>query len=348
MEQPLENCPLPNRTGCDRMITDGSEMPRPVTEEDILSKIARAFPSTGMKTVGLRLDDDAALVTPRSGYETILTSDWFLEGSHFLCDKHPADAIGWKCLTRAASDIAAMGGVPRYFLLSLAIPESQSGTWLNEFLRGLGQAASALNCKLAGGDTTRREEILISVTVIGEVANGRAIRRTRAKPGDQLFVTGTLGEAELGLRILREGRGFARPQNPALKRHLYPEPRLALGQWLARDKLATAMMDLSDGLSSDLPRLCAASQVGAKILAEYLPISSLVNRVEALSLAFHGGDDYELLFAVRPAVAQKLPKAYRGVPLTRIGEITTRKKILVESAGKSHNLIPAGWDPFRK
>lgn len=323
-------------------------MARAVNENDLLAKIMRAFPATGKRVLGLALDDDVAVVSPRSGVETILTCDWMLEGSHFLRDRHPADAVGWKSLARAVSDIAATGGVARYFLLSLAIPEGLTGTWLQEFLQGLRRAASTMHCKLAGGDTTRRDDILIGVTVIGEIAEKLAIRRSGAKPGDKLFVTGTLGEAELGFKMLRKQRGLARPKNAALRGHLYPEPRLAVGQWLAKKRLASAMMDLSDGLSSDLPRLCAASEVGARITAEHLPISPLTPPKDALSLALHGGDDYELLFAVRPETARKIPREYRGISLTQIGEITAEKKVLVERTGKVSLLATSGWDPFRK
>ncbi len=323
-------------------------MPRPVTEEDVWRRIAQAFPGTGKNALGLPLDDDAALLTSRAGQQTLLTCDWFLEGTHFLRDRHPADAVGWKCLARATSDIVAMGGAPRCFLLSLALPGSHCGPWLRGFFEGLQRAAAAFACNLAGGDTTRRDEILISVTVVGEVPSGKAIRRSGARAGDQVFVSGTLGEAELGLRMMQKHRGFAQPKNAALKKHLYPEPPLALGQWLLRNKLASAMMDLSDGLSSDLPRLARASGVGAKIVAAQLPIPRLADRAEGISLALHGGDDYELLFSVRPAVARRLPETYLGRALTRIGEITARKKIVVEMAGTVKPLPPGGWDPFRK
>ena len=181
-------------------------MKRNLSEDELVARIARGFsPSRGS---GVRLDagDDAALWQPRPGYETILTSDWFLEGSHFLKDLHPADSVGWKCLARAASDIAAMGGTPRCFLLSLALPDSQAGKWLGGFLGGLQRAAKRLGCALAGGDTSRREHILINITVIGEVAKGTAVVRSGARPGDLLFVSGRLGEAELGLGELRRSK----------------------------------------------------------------------------------------------------------------------------------------------
>lgn len=316
-------------------------------ENEILKKIAQLGSGSSQGQLLLALGDDAALLQQRPGYETILTCDWLLEGSHFLRKKHPPDAVGWKCLVRAASDVAAMGGTPRCFLLSLALPPDATGEWLRGFLQGLRRASRALGCELAGGDTTRRDEILISITVIGEIRSGLAIRREGARPGDLLFVTGKLGEAELGLRMLREGHGAARGKNVALQKHLYPEPRFAVGQWLAKNKLASAMMDLSDGLSTDLTRLCTASGVGAQIQAEELPVSSLVERRDALALALHGGDDYELLFAVRPGKVGKIPREYRGVSLTCVGEIVAGKSILVVDSGKMSPLAPGGWDPFR-
>ena len=317
-----------------------------MTEDELVRKIQRAFPSTRNGALGLGIGDDAALFTPRHGYDVVLTCDWFLEGSHFLRDKHPPDSVGWKCLARAVSDIAAMGGVPRCFLLSLALPGSSTGRWLGEFLRGLRWASKALSCELAGGDTTRREEILVSLSVAGEVRKGQAIRRAGARPGDQLFVTGTLGEAELGLRMLRQEKGLARPRNAALRKHLYPVVRLAVGRWLAEKKLASAMMDLSDGLSTDLGRLCKASGVGARIMAGSLPVTPLVERAEGTELALHGGDDYELMFAVRPNDAGKIPSKYRGVALAQIGEIRAGQEILVEQDSKLRRLLSGGWDPF--
>jgi len=246
-----------------------------------------------------------------------------------------------------------MGGVPRCFLLSLALPESRTDRWLDAFLGGLRRAASKFDCTLAGGDTTRRREILINVTIVGEIRNARAVLRSGACAGEIIYVTGRLGEAELGLRMLRSRNGPVGPSNPPLKKHLYPEPRLALGQWLAEKGLATSMMDLSDGLSSDLPRLCAASGVGADVESEKLPMVQHASagrgpRVDPLQLALHGGDDYELLFTVRPSRVNMLPKTLRGVPLTAIGRITEQRGlVLLKQEGRERQLHPGGWDPFR-
>jgi thiamine-monophosphate kinase len=326
-------------------------------ENQLLARIAQAFDQKqGSKNRFLKLGigDDAALYAPRAGCETILSCDWFLEDTHFLRKKHPADAIGWKCLARAVSDIAAMGGVPRCFLLSMALPSNHIGRWLDKFLRGLQRSSRQFGCPLAGGDTTQTEQILINVSVIGEVRRGRAILRSGARAGDLIYVTGRLGEAELGLRLLRNPKAKARKKDPSLRKHLYPEPRLRLGQWLAKKQIASAMMDLSDGLSSDLPRMCAASGVGARIEEGKLPTARppayfARSGVDPLKLALHGGDDYELLFTVPKAKTRLLRRSLEGVMLTQIGEVTRRKKIALEHAdGRTEMLIPGGWDPFRR
>jgi len=322
-----------------------------VKEETVFRKIAAAFAASRTSLTGVRLGigDDAALFAPRTGCETILSCDWFLEGTHFLRDKHPAEAVGWKSLGRAMSDLAAMGGTPRCFLLSMALPTELTGRWLTGFLGGIRGASEKFGCVAAGGDTTRRKEILINITVVGEVKKGRALLRSGARVGDELFVSGTLGEAELGLRQLRKKKGLARATNAALRKHLYPEPRIALGQWLAEKRLATAMMDLSDGLSTDLLRLCAASGVGAKVEAAALPCVGSRDRADGLALALHGGDDYELLFSVSEKQAKHVPKSYRGLALTRIGKIVAGKSIkLALGDSRERTLAPGGWDPFRE
>jgi thiamine-monophosphate kinase len=323
-------------------------MKQKANEDVLVQRIERAFGRRNTNGLVLPAGDDAALWAPTRGQETILTCDWFLEGTHFLRHKHPADAVGWKCLARAVSDVAAMGGQPRCFLLSMALPVALTGGWLDEFLRGLRRASKTLRCELAGGDTTRGECVLINVTVIGEIARRRAIRRSGATAGDAIYVSGTLGEADLGLRELRQSQGMGSAGDAALRKHFYPEPRLDVGAWLAKTRLATAMMDLSDGLSTDLPRLCAASRVGAKIEVDSLPATTLTDSREARELALHGGDDYELLFTVTRKNVARVPRSFRGVRLTRIGEITQRGKVVMTEGGKAAPLKAGGWDPFRE
>jgi len=327
-----------------------------IREDELVRKIGASMrQGSGVPAqVLLGIGDDAALFRPRPGYELILTCDWFLEGTHFLRDKHPPDSVGWKCLARAVSDIAAMGGIPRCFLLSLAVRSSDTGRWLDEFLTGLRRASRKFQCVLAGGDTTRSNEILINVTVVGEVRRGRAILRSGARAGDIVFVSGRLGEAELGLQILKRNKRDANSKDSRLKKHLYPEPRIALGRWLAEKGLATSMMDVSDGLSTDLPRLCAASGVGARVNATKIPALLIPSHgglrgTDPLQLALHGGDDYELIFTVRPNRMKSFPRSFGGVPLTPIGVITSKRQmVLVNADGHERRLESAGWDPFRE
>ena len=334
---------------------EGTLRTRESNEDTLIRKIrhclGRSVP-TSSSSLRLGIGDDAAIFIPSPGHETILTCDWFLEGTHFRRN-HPADSIGWKCLARAASDIAAMGALPRCFLLSLGLPATHTRHWLDEFLGGLLRASRRFACAIAGGDTTRRSDILIHVTVIGEIVKGRAVLRSGARPGDLIYVSGTLGEAELGLRRVRSSRRRADKNDPVLRKHLCPEPRLALGRWLAENALATAMMDLSDGLSSDLPRICSASVVGARVEARSVPVVSISPREVSrgfapVQFALHGGDDYELLFTVPPRKARLIPRSFEGVPLTAIGEVTRGSQVLlIGEHGREERLRVGGWDPFR-
>jgi thiamine-monophosphate kinase len=330
-------------------------------EDELIQGIASALAFKSSRRLDLGIGDDAALLSSRPNSETILTCDWFLEGRHFLFRSHPPDSVGWKCLARALSDIAAMGGQPRCFLLSLALPKSvaynekgRSPGWLDGFLRGLRRAARRFECPLAGGDTTRAHQILISVTVVGQVQAGQAVHRSGARPGDKVFVSGTLGLAELGLETLRRRSKASSQSDIALRKHLYPEPRLALGQWLARHKLASSMMDISDGLSSDLARLCAAGRVGARIEVARIPSPKALQAdsrksSDASSLALNGGDDYELLFTVPARYLARIPRSFQGIALTEIGEITRERRMLVVARdGTTKPLLLRGWDPFRK
>jgi len=327
------------------------------TEDDILREIAGSSRSpqknSSTNSLALGIGDDAALFRLRPGYETILTCDWFLEGTHFLRERHPPDSVGWKCLARAVSDIAAMGGAPRCFLLSLALPDSHTGQWLDQFLGGLRRASRKFHCVLAGGDTTRQEQILINVTVIGEVKRGHAVLRSGAREGDLIYVSGSLGEAELGLQLLKLTKKSANLRDPLLRKHLYPQPRLELGRWLAEKRIATAMIDLSDGLSSDLARICSSSGVGALLDHDQFPAvrvpRSLLKKVnESLQLALHGGDDYELLFTAPPRKLPGLPWNRKDLRIYPIGVITSGPNIVYHGPGSPFILRPGGWDPFRR
>ena len=199
------------------------------------------------------------ILRERRKTDWVVTCDAFLEGVHFLPDATPADSVGYKSLARATSDIAAMGAIPRFFFLTLAIPATHTGNWFDQFLDGMARAARELGLRLAGGDTTQFSSVAISLTVLGEAAHGSAVARSGARPGDLIYVSGPLGRAELGLRLLQSGLAKASSHRALLQPHFYPRIRVELGTWLARNRIATAMIDISDGLSTDLARLCAAS-----------------------------------------------------------------------------------------
>ena len=323
------------------------------SERALIERVARKVPSRFGGNLRVGIGDDAAIVRPRYGVEWVLTTDAFLENVHFLLRAHPPEAVGYKALARAASDLAAMGARPLYFLLSLALPSSCTGKWFDHFLEGMSRAARNFGLTLAGGDTTCSPLASINLTLVGEVNPGRAVLRSGARSGNLICVSGTLGEAELGLRLLQ--RGWDKKKwKKLLQKHFYPEPRLALGEWLSKSGTATAMIDTSDGLSTDLANLCEASGLGARVWAEKIPKVAVPSDarklgLDSLSLALDGGEDYELLFTVPRRLEKHLPRAVRGVPITVIGEITRGRRILlIDDAGLTRPLPAQGWDPFRK
>lgn len=323
-----------------------------VSENELIERVRRRFPSaaSGLPT---GIGDDAAILHPRPGTELVVTTDAFLENVHFLRKTHPPDAVGYKAVARATSDIAAMGARARYLFLTVGLPKEVAGAWLDRFLGGMARAARRFGLTLAGGDTTLYSSFVASLTVIGEVDRGRAILRSGARPGDVLYVSGNLGEAELGWRLVQAGLHRQKRWVEVLRKHFYPEPRLALGAWLAARRYATSMIDTSDGLSTDLKHICTASGVGAVIRTERIPLPRIPPgvgrmRLDAVNLALNGGEDYELLFTVPRKLATRLPRSVRGVPITAVGEITRTRQIrLVDASGNAKVLQPGGWDPFR-
>jgi thiamine-monophosphate kinase len=324
-----------------------------VREIDLIERVHRKFPSAGVG-LSLGIGDDAAVLRPSAGKECVITTDAFLENVHFLKKIHAPRAAGYKALARATSDIAAMGARARYFFLTMGIPDSCTGPWLDDFLGGMARAARLFGLVLAGGDTTKYPVIVASLTVLGEVNRGRAILRSGAKPGDLLCVSGRLGEAELGLRLIQRKLHKRKRWSRLMKKHFLPEPRLALGEWLAAHRFATSMIDTSDGLSTDLGHICNASGVGAVVWPQKIPMVRIPPELQRLGLdplelALQGGEDYELLFTVPKKFSGRLPRKIEGIPVTVIGEITRRKEVVLTGAdGKSVVLQTKGWDPFRK
>lgn len=318
-----------------------------------LAPLAAGFPGA------FGLKDDCAVLAPTPGCELVLKTDPVVGGVHFLPDDDPAD-IAWKALAVNVSDLAAKGAAPRIYLMALSLPEAPERDWMARFAEGLGAAQRAFGIVLAGGDTDRTPgNLSIAITVIGEVPAGRMVRRAAAETGDVLYVSGTLGDAALGLALRRDGALAARlglnaeEARHAVGRYLRPQPRVMLAEALRAH--ARAAMDLSDGLMKDLGRMCRASGVGAEVMARNLPLSLAMRRALAAEPArlkdvVAAGDDYEVLAAV-PSVACaefEAAAARAGVAVTRIGGITSDREVRVLDA-HGVPLAPqrTGWDHFQ-
>ena len=330
------------------------------SEFDFINALRQRVASSAVAGIG----DDAAVFRNNSGKETVVSTDLLVEDIDFRRTTTPPYLLGHKALAVSLSDLAAMGSRPLWALVSIGMPED---VWQTDFVDrmydGWLDLANRYGVQLIGGDTSRtNEHIVIDSIAIGECSAGMAVKRTGASVGDQIFVTGSLGAAAAGLRLIERGAHLAE-QNLAdedsqkldhvLLRQLRPEPRVGWGIVLGEERVATAMIDLSDGLSSDLNHLCAASDVGALIDSALLPIDERVvelcgrRALDPLQLALHGGEDFELLFTVKPENATRLPRRVDGVEIKRIGEITpTSDGVKISEGTRTWDLRPGGWKHF--
>jgi thiamine-monophosphate kinase len=307
-----------------------------------IRKLARPPAASGPVVQGI--GDDCAILQPPHGRQLLVTTDFSVENVHFRRKWHPAPSVGHRCLARGLSDIAAMGGTPAACFLSLGLPPKIPQPWVDGFLRGLLELARSFHVQLAGGDISSAAEIVSDIVVTGHVPSGKAILRSAARPGDRIYVTGSLGGSAAVLHQLLAGKRIRATRSSP---HFYPQPRIQVGQWLQKRGLATAMIDLSDGLSVDLSHICEESWVSARISAGEIPIA----QGSSLELALHGGEDYELLFTA-PKNA-KLPSRIAGVAVTEIGTIlnpgnySSAIQILGEN-GVVRPLPQRGWEHFRQ
>ena len=313
----------------------------PLGEKNLIKQIRRS--ARGGESVVTGIGDDCAVLSVPPGHELLVTTDFSIEKVHFRRDWHRPELVGRRCLTRGLSDIAAMGGEPRAAFLSLALPTDIPQKWVDRFLRGLLDLAEEFKVPLAGGDTAQSAGgVQADIVVVGSVPRGKAVLRSGAKAGEQIYVTGELGGAAAALARLME----AKPVGAEYFRHFRPQARVAVGQWLRRRGVASAMIDLSDGLSTDLEHICQESHVGAEIEVEAIPRArvGLGKKRVAPEFALHGGDDYELLFTS----AAKIPSEVEGVRVTRIGRTTQSAGMrLIAADGKARRLEAEGWEHFR-
>lgn len=335
----------------------------PLAEKALISQIRSKTARRGASGIIAGIGDDCAVLRLAPGQDSLVTTDFSLEGIHFRRDWHPPESVGHRCLARGLSDIAAMGGEPVAAFLSLALPRDLPQAWADRFTQGLLSLAKKHRVTLAGGDTAESPNgVLADIVVVGSVPKGKAILRSGAHPGDRIYVSGALGGSAAAVLQFQSLSHYSeggdsdfpkssrkRPNPLTYPRHFYPEPRLKLGRILREKGLATAMIDISDGLSTDLAHVCEESKVGAEISAELIPRAPVGRpaREVGIDLALHGGEDYELLFTAH--ASKRVPPQIAGVALTHIGVITRSRvpAIFLRNADGVSQLDSRGWEHFR-
>ena len=305
---------------------------REIGEGALIRKIREKFQDQQGVTIGI--GDDAAVFDFPSGYSAVFCSDLVAENAHFIRNLHPPDSIGYKAVAVNVSDVGAMGGVPMHFLISVSLPGDLDFSWVEGFLDGVERACTDFGVSLVGGDSSSSDRIFVDVSMIGRVPTGRAVLRSGARTGDNIYVTGTLGGSMLGLELLKAGQAG----ESAVTRHLYPQPRHRVGAAVLDG--AHAMIDVSDGLSTDLSHIIQESHVSARIYKDRIPVAAGAEDAHAL----HGGEEYELII-----VAPELPAEIEGIPVVRIGEIIDssldHQLFLIDGVRESV-LAPRGWQHF--
>ena len=326
-------------------------------EAEIISRIRRRARATDQVLTGI--GDDAAVLRHGAATDLIACCDLMAEGVHFRREWAAPRLIGYKALAVTLSDVAAMGGVARFAMMSIALPRTLPAGFIEELLEGIFELADSAGVSIIGGDTSSSvDSLFVDTSVIGECAAGRAITRKGAKAGNAIYVTGALGAASLGLSLLEQGARLANlagsdARAEALMKHLTPAPRLKLGQAIGERGLATAMIDISDGLSTDLWHVLDESDCGAIIKADAIPIAGCVQRlatgdskINTLRLALDGGEEYELLFTAPPENQTEIAELSEefAVPVTAIGRIVADKGLRLERDGSLEQVPPSGYE----
>ncbi len=333
--------------------TDHEDL-RDIGEFGLINRIRKWF-STSDPALIRGIGDDVAVIG--LGKKVwLVTTDLLIEDIHFELDWIDPFHLGRKALLVNLSDIAAMGGVPKYFVISLGVPEHLPLSFLSSFYRGLKDGATRFSVALIGGDTSVSEKVIVNICLLGEGKKERLLFRNGAQVGDDLFVSGTLGDAALGLKILQKMGRQAEPKG-LIRRHHSPSPRIQLGQALANHHGITAMIDVSDGLLIDTHHLMEESKVGARIWEDRIPLSKLYQKcVHSFSkfpyeFALRGGEDYELLFTARPEMRKRISElsASLKIPITQIGQVVPEQKglRLIKKNGKEYTPSHLGFEHFK-
>ncbi len=313
-----------------------------VGEFEVIARLKQRFARSGVGIVR-GIGDDTAVLRPSPGYLVLATTDAAVEGVHFLRASTTPRLLGQRVLAVNLSDIAAMGGIPRWALVSLSLPETTPLDFIDDLAAGLGEEAARFGVGIVGGNLARSpERLVLDLTLLGEGEPDRVVYRTGARAGDRVLVTGTLGDAAAGLAVLLGDAPSGLPgADELIGRQRLPTPRVEAGRVIARSGLATAMIDVSDGLASDLGHLCEDNGLGATVFADQLPLSAAIQTLAAtvgrdpLDWALHGGEDYELLLTAPSERVAQLTAAVQavGVRLTDVGEMTERAGIWLQRPG---------------
>ena len=330
-------------------------------EFNLIDRIRKILPVSGNKDVVVDIGDDTAAIRIDRKRVLLLTCDIQVEGRHFLFDRTTPYRVGRRSIAVNLSDIASMGGKPTYALVSLGLPADMPVESFHRLFEGIRDEMSAFGGYVIGGNlASTKEELVVDVAIIGEVDASCMLTRSKARPGDRIFVTGTLGASGAGMEALRMyGKKVPKKYADMVKRHVLPEPRVEMGMRIGRSRIASGMIDLSDGVAGDLYHICEKSRVGAEIYEERLPLPEHIGEIaekcgrSVLDIALHNGEDYELLFTVPPSVPESKIRALpgkTGVMVTEIGKIVEKRAgyRLVDARGKKTPLRPSGWDHFRK
>ena len=328
--------------------------PGRVGENEIIEHLIKRY-AVSHPALKKGIGDDAAVWLPDGAREfCLVTTDMLVEEIDFRREWTTPRDLGRKAVAVNLSDLGAMGARPRFFTVSLGMPADITNRWIRDFYDGLTSCGREHGAVLAGGDLSGADKTTISITAFGESENRKVLYRSGGRPGDLLYVTGTPGKSAAGLRLLQQGilRSRSGPRSEALRAHRTPEPRCAAGQWLAQSGAVRCMMDVSDGISADLPRMCAASGTDAEIFAEKMPVfdESASWGCDPLELALSGGEDFELLFAASRAKKHLIENPPPGFPpVTHIGTmIKGNGKVWIAGAGSKRRSLPAGgFDHFR-
>lgn len=330
-------------------------------EFGLIDRIQKMLPEFEHQKLIIGIGDDAAVIRINEHRALLITGDIQVENQHFRMKNISSYQLGRRAMAVNLSDIAAMGGQPTYALVSLGFPKSFHLSDFDELFRGMKDELAVFSAYIIGGNLSiTQKELIIDITLLGEASPDHVLTRSGARPGDRIFVTGNLGESGAGFYVLKKyGKNYHREFHNLVQKHLQPVPRVEIGQRIAQSGFATAMIDVSDGIASDLNHICTMSGVGAEIYQERIPLPDGIDKVtyfsgkSTLYLAIHSGEDYELLFTMKPDSPDTIIHSISnetGIAITEIGKILTIESgfQLIDLQNRRVPIQPKGWDHFSR